>query len=99
MTIPNNCIGIISLSFIRYNEDEKLPPGDYLIIEKMKYNHEKDFEYLTNIISVDCDGSFFTLNDNREGQQYYKIIAYASLSIDINYFLGKTYIIGGNTNV
>ena len=75
----NMCVGILLSCFYEYDENKDLEPGDYIIIERMKYNHEEEYEYLTNILSVDSDGYSLTLNDNWEGQEDYKIIAYAPL--------------------
>lgn len=72
-------LGILLSCFYEYDENKDLEPGDYIIIEKMKYNHEEEYEYLTNILYVDSDGNSYTLNDNWEGQEDYKIIAYANL--------------------
>lgn len=71
--------------FYEYDENKDLEPGDYIIIERMKYNHEEEYEYLINILSVGSFDERFTLNDNWEGQEDYKIIAYASLDINKEY--------------
>lgn len=83
--LPKECIGIILLCFFEFDEAKILDPGDYIIIERMKYKHEEEYEYMINILSVDIERYTLTLNDNWEGQEDYKIIAYASLDIDKNY--------------
>lgn len=86
MMLPDNCVGIIEYCFIKYDEDTELDPGDYIVIIKYKYDWEKEYHYETNILSIfdDYNVNCF-LNDTYEGEEYFHIIAYCPLDIDINY--------------
>lgn len=100
MMLPDNCVGIIEYCFIKYDENTKLDPGDYIVIIKFKYDHEKDYKYETNVYSV-CDsriGFDYFLNDTWEGQEDFHIIAYCPLDIDINYMKEIDNVSSNNQN-
>ena len=40
MMLPDNCVGIVSYCFLKYDKDEQLNPGDYIVI--LKYKKEID---------------------------------------------------------
>lgn len=89
MMLPDNCVGIVSYCFLKYDKDEQLNPGDYIVILKYKYDDEKEYDYETNILSVLEPGTLYEnidylLNDSWEGQEDFQIIAYCPLDIDIN---------------
>lgn len=89
MMLPDNCVGLIEYCFIKYDENTKLDPGDYIVILKYKYEYEEKYTYETNILSVVDPTSKFVvdyfLNDSWEGQEDFHIIAYCPLDIDVNY--------------
>lgn len=87
MMLPDNCVGIIEYCFIKYDENTKLDPGDYIVILEFKYNWEKNFHYEINVLSVLGDRPELDsyLNDTYEGQEHFKILAYCPLDFDINY--------------
>lgn len=79
--LPDNCVGIMEYCFIKYDETEKLYTGDYIVLIEFKYDHEKEFNYEMNILSVDDDITFL-MNDTDEGQEHFKILAYCPLNVD-----------------
>ena len=104
MMLPDNCVGIIEYCFIKYDENTKLDPGDYIVILKYKYDWEKHYTYETNRMSI-CDGLYknygnvdFFLNDSWEGQDDFQIIAYCPLDIDINYMKEIDHVSSNNQN-
>ena len=84
MMLPDDCIGIIEYCFMKYDKTVRLDPGDYIVLIRFKYDHEKNYHYETNILSTFEDYCFL-MNDTYEGQQYFEIYAYCPLDIDPNY--------------
>lgn len=86
MMLPDNCVGIMNYCFIKYDEDEELDPGDYLVLIEFKYDHEEKYHYEMNIL---CRGvselydETFLMNDTFEGQEHFKILAYCPLDVDL----------------
>ena len=67
----------------------KLPVDDYVIRLKLKYDHEKDYQYTNELLiydGSDYEGSIYHWdNDWDEGQQDVEVIGYISVS-EIFYF-------------
>lgn len=62
----------------------KLPVDDYVVRLKLKYDHEKDYQYTNELLiydGSDYEGSIYHWdNDWDEGQQEVEVIGYISVS-------------------
>ena len=60
--------------FMKFVQDQEFW-GSYLILEELKYECEKEYEYCINRI-VPENGHWCIDNDSWEGQEHYKVVAY-----------------------
>lgn len=60
------------------------PKDDYVVRLKLKYNHEKEYRYTTEILTFDGSygaGCFVWENDWDEGEQDVEVIGFMSLEV------------------